>query len=164
MSMRLNIAGKNILCQLILLLVLAAGGLSDGAEPDNRAVHWLTYREAMAAGQNQDKPILLHFTARYSGICRRMKRETYQDPKVIRYLNGYFAVAMVDVEDLPALARKYKAETLPMLWFLDSSGKPLTSINGEVGPQKMLRVTEYINDKIYEHTDYTTWLDKRTGR
>jgi len=148
----------------VLLLALIVGVLPASADEDNRVVNWLTYREAMSAGEAQDKPILLHFTASYSALTRKMRRETYQDPQVIRYLNGNFAVAMVDIAQLPSLARKFKVESVPVLWFLDAAGKGLTSIEGEVGPAKMLRVTEYINLKIYEHTNYDTWLDKRTAR
>lgn len=147
-----------------LLMVLSGSVAEVAGEPDNRAVNWLSYREAMDAGRDQGKPILLHFTSSYSEICRRMKRVTYRDRKVIRRLNASFAVALVDIERLPALARKYKVESLPVLWFLDASGKPLTSIAGEVGPEKLMRVTEYIDRKIYEHTDYNTWLDKRSTR
>jgi thioredoxin-related protein len=149
---------------LALLMAVILGTPTVAAEPDNRAVNWLSYREAMDTGRDQGKPILLHFTSSYSEICSKMKRETYQDRKVIRYLNAAFAVALVDIERLPALARKYQVESLPVIWFLDASGKPLTSIAGRVGPKKMLRVTEYIDKKIYEHTDYNTWLDKRSTR
>lgn len=148
-----------------LVAVLMLVGLASAQDsPDNRTINWLSYREAMAAGRDQDKPILLHFTASYSPLSRKMRVETYRDPQVIRYLNENFAVAMVDIEQLPSLARKYKVESLPTLWFLDASGKALTSINGEVGARKMLRVAEYISEKIYEHTDYNTWLDHRKGR
>ncbi len=156
-------SGLLMMGMLAAMLVAGATVVSAQDEEDNRAVNWLTYREAMHAGQSEGKPILLHFTAGYSPICRKMKLETYKDRQVIRYLNRNFAVAMVDIETLPSLARKYKVESLPTLWFLDPEGKALTSINGEVGPQKMLRVTEYIREKIYETTDYKTWLDKRSG-
>jgi len=149
---------------LVLLLVLVAGTVPAAAEDDNRAVTFLTYREALATGQSQNKLILLHFTAAHSEICRQMNRKTYGDRKVIRFLNEKFAVAFVDIERLPALARKYGVESLPVLWFLDASGRALTSIKGEVGPQKMLRVAEYIDQKIYEHTPYNVWLDKRHNR
>jgi thioredoxin-related protein len=149
---------------IILLLGLAAAVSAAAAEPDNRAVEWLTYREAMDRGAGLDRPILLHFTASYSSLCRKMKRETYRDRRVIRYLNENFAAAMVDIEQLPSLARKFDVEALPTVWFLDASGKPLTAVAGEVGPDKMLRITEYVREKIYEHTDYQTWLDKRHGR
>ncbi len=149
---------------LALLLVVMASAAPAAAAEDNRAVNFLTYREALDTGLSQNKPILLHFTAAHSEICRQMKRDTYGDRKVIRFLNENFAVAYVDIERLPALARKYQVESLPVLWFLDAAGKPLTSIKGEVGPQKMLRVTEYIDQKIYEHTPYKVWLDKRHSR
>ncbi len=71
---------------------------------------------------------------------------------------------MIDVGEVPSLARKYGVKSAPVLWFLDAQGKRLTSIEGEVGPEKMLRVAEYISEKIYEHTDYNTWLDQRSRR
>lgn len=155
-------AGALLLLILVAGVLPAASGLA--AEGDQPGVDWLSYREAMAAGQGQDKPILIHFTGPSSGICRKMMRETYNDKRVYRYLNEYFAATMIDVGEVPSLARKFKVESVPVLWFLDASGKPLTSIAGEVGPDKMLRVTEYINKKIYEHTDYETWLDKRSRK
>jgi len=51
-------------------------------------------------------------------------------------------------------------DSLPTLWFLDSQGKGLTSIEGYVGPEKLLRVLEYISTKAYEEVDYNTWLRK----
>ena len=155
---------QNLSGAVVLLLVLIAGLLPAQPEEDNRYVHWLTYREALAEGASQDVPILVHFTASLSGLCRKMKRETYQDHKVISYLNEHFAVTMIDVGEVPSLARKYGVKSAPVLWFLDAKGKRLTSIEGEVGPEKMLRVTEYISEKIYEHTDYNTWLDQRSRR
>jgi len=154
---------RRVLAGLLSVLLLAGLALAQEGQ-DNRSVNWLSYREVMAAGRDQNKPILLHFTASYSPLGRKMQVETYTDPQVIRYLNENFAVAMVDIEQLPSLARKYKVESLPSLWFLDASGKALTSINGEVGAQKMLRVAKYISEKIYEHTDYNTWLSHRKGR
>ena len=149
----------------VLLLVLAAFTVVRAdEEPDNRFVDWLSYNEALATGQGRQVPILLHFMAGWSDAHRRMMREIYTDPKVVRYLNENFAVAQVDIERLPSLAKKFKVESVPTVWFLDADGRPLTAVNGEVGPEKMLRITEYVNKKIYLHTDYQTWLDKRRGR
>lgn len=147
-----------------LAALVPAGPARAADQEDNRAVWWLTYREALDTAAAQDKPVLLHFTASYSGLCRKMKRETYADRKVIRYLNGNFTAAMVDIERLSALADKYNVDSLPTIWFLDASGKPLTAVEGEIGAEKMLRIAEYITEKVYLHTDYQTWLDKRKKR
>ena len=93
-----------------------------------------------------------------------MLKETYTDPKVIRYLNENFTAVMVDTEKLPSLARKYRVEGLPTLWFLDSRGKGLTSIEGFVGPDKLLRVLKYVGTKAYEEVDYQTWVRKHSAR
>ncbi len=158
-NLRLRLFGLGL-----LLAVLVGSVVPATAEPDNRSVHWLTYHEAIAAGRDHDKPILLHFAMVQSKICKDMKRDTYSDVNVIRYLNRNFAVAMINPDQLPSLASKYNVESQSVLWFLDSSGKALTSIDGAVGPKKMLRVTQYIHEKIYEHTDYNIWRDRRSTR
>jgi len=149
---------------LSVLLLVVVGVLPAGAEDENRAVNWLSYREAMATAEREDLPILLHFTGSYSSICRKMRRETYGDRHVVPFLNEKFVVAMIDIEKLPSLARKYQVKDVRAVWFLDATGKPLSRIDGEVGPEKMLRVGQYISEKIYEHTNYDTWLKKRPSR
>ncbi len=155
---------RNSLSAVILLLVMVAGAGPVEAEEDNRAVHWLTYRQAREKGTREDVPVLVQFSSSQSGVWRKMKRETYKDRKVIRYLNENFSATTIDVSEVPSLARKFKVESAPVLWFLDAKGKRLTRIDGEVGAEKLLRVAEYISKKIYEHTDYDTWLDRRSRR
>ena len=89
-----------------------------------------------------------------------MQKETYTDAKVIRFIEENFAAVMINTETLPSLARKYSVASLPTLWFVDSKGKALTSIKGFVGPEKLLRVLEYVATKAYEEVDYQTWVRK----
>ncbi|MEN8007521.1 MAG: thioredoxin fold domain-containing protein [Candidatus Krumholzibacteriota bacterium] len=151
---------------IILLIVSLSAAAALGAEEkeDNRAINWLGFNEALSQGRDFDKPAFLHFTAPWCKWCKKMQRETYKDPKVIRYLNENFTAVMIDTEKLPALARKYRVESLPTLWFLDSQGKGLTNIKGYVGPEKLLRVLEYVSTKAYEKVDYQTWVRKHSAR
>lgn len=151
---------------LAAAFLATAGGLALAAddEADNRAIAWQGYNEAMAAGRDFDKPIFIHFTAPWCKWCKKMQKETYTDPRVIRFMNENFAPVTVDTEKLPSLARKFKVESLPTLWFLDSQGKGLTSIKGYVGADKLLRVLEYVSTKAYEEVDYQTWVRKHQAR
>lgn len=145
-----------------LLLLLFVGGAEAATDEDRevefRSITWLGYNEALALGRDFDKPVFLYFTANWCSWCKKMQKETYTDPKVIRYLEENFVAVKIDTGKLPSLARKYNAKSLPTLWFLDSQGKGLTSINGFVGPDKFLRVLQYIATKSYEELEFETWM------
>lgn len=149
---------------VVLLMAAACTVLAEDDEPDNRAINWQGYSEAMSRGRDFDKPVFIHFTAPWCKWCKKMQRETYTDRRVIKYMNENFAMVMIDTEKLPTLARKFRVESLPTLWFLDSKGRGLTSIKGYVGPDKLLRVLEYVGTKAYEDVDYQTWMRKHPSR
>ena len=149
----------------ILLLIVSVSPAAAAEEDGNlRSITWLGYNEALSQGRDFDKPVFLHFTAPWCKWCKKMKKETYTDPKVIRFMAENYVAVMIDTEKLPSLARKYGVTSLPTLWFLDSRGKSLTSIEGFVGPEKLLRVLEYVSTKAYEEVDFQTWVRRRPPR
>lgn len=151
-----------VLAALLLALPVAAAGEED--EEKIKSITWLGYNEALSQGRDFDTPVFIHFTAPWCKWCKKMQAETYTDPKVIRFMAENFAAVMVDTEKLPSLARKYQVESLPTLWFLDSQGKALTRIEGYVGPDKLLRVLEYVSTKAYDEVDYDTWVRRNKKR
>ena len=157
---------RYILPAVFLLAVSFSAAVAETAEKQEepRSITWLGYNEALAQARNFDKPVFVHFTAPWCKWCKKMQRETYTDPQVIRFMDENFIAVMVDTEKLPSLARKYRVESLPTLWFLDSQGKALTNIEGFVGPDKLLRVLEYVGTKAYEEIDYQTWVRKHSAR
>ena len=159
-------SARYILPVILLLAVSCSAAIAETAEKrkELKSITWMGFNEAQAKGRDFDKPVFVHFTAPWCKWCKKMQRETYTDPKVIRFMDeNYFAV-MVDTEKLPSLAGKYQVESLPTLWFLDSRGKALTNIQGFVGPDKLLRVLEYVSTKAYEEVDYQTWVRKHSAR
>jgi thioredoxin-related protein len=149
---------------LLLLgaLLAAAPVAAEEEKPDNRSLNWESYREASERSRREGKPLMIHFTARWCRWCTKMKLETYADRKVIRYLNEHFAMAMVDTDKLPALARKYRVEELPTLWFLDPAGKRLTRYPGFIGAARLLPLLEFIATEAYTEHDYDDWLKSRS--
>jgi len=157
--------GRFVLPALCLFLLPALfPGAAAAQEGDVRGINWVEYSEGLAQGRDLGKPLFIHFTAAWCHWCKKMQKETYTDPEVIRYLTENFAAVTIDTEKLPALAGKYGVKSLPTLWFVDAQGKGLTSIQGYVGPEKLRRVLEYVSTKAYEDVDYQTWVRKHPSR
>ena len=157
---------KTRLTLTCLTLMLWLPGLllagQEGSHQTSRAtIPWQSYHAALASAKADSKPVLLHFTTNWCKGGKAMKRETYGNPKVARYLQENFACGWVDTEKQTGLAKKYKVNGLPTLWFLDSRGKSLTSVDGFLGPEKMLLVLKFINTKAYESMSYEDWKENR---
>ncbi len=155
--------------QILLALLLAFPALALGGGEEKKkdkfpVVPWQAYHPAMETGKVESKPIFLHFTNGRSGSSESMNRETYSNPKVARYLRENFATGWIDMEVYPALGKKYKVGTSLTLWFLDSSGRALTSVDGFLSAPKLMLVLEYIKTKAYQNISYEDWKDKRPRR
>jgi|GEM_PF-2805045 len=147
----------------VLLAAVPLAMADDQKGDDLKSISWGGYNEGLAMGREFNRPVFIHFTARWCKWCVKMQNETYSDPRVISYMADHFAAVKIDTEQNPTLARKYNVESVPTLWFLDSSGKGLTSINGFVGPDKFLLVLEYIATEAYEELDYQTWARRHSS-
>ena len=84
-----------ILLVILLLVVSVSAPAVAEQEKDLRSITWLGYNEGMAQGRDFDKPVFLHFTAPWCKWCRKMKKETYTDPRVIRFMTENYTAVMI---------------------------------------------------------------------
>jgi thioredoxin-related protein len=157
--------GPTFLAVILLLAVLVSVAVAgEESEEKFRSITWLGYNDALAKARDFDKPVYLHFTAKWCKWCVKMQDETYTDPRVIRFMSENFYAVMIDTEKNPALARKFGVSGLPTLWFLDSHGQGLTSVDGYMTPDTLLRILEYVSTKAYEEIDYEKWVHKHHSK
>ncbi len=71
---------------------------------DNSAVNWLTWDQAIkqleadkAAGK-KGKKIFVDVYTDWCGWCKKMEKETFQQPKIAQYLNQHFYPVKLDAE------------------------------------------------------------------
>jgi len=90
-------------------------------------------KAAVEQATQQGKPVMLVFSADWCPFCRQLERETLTDGEVAR-LAQQFVVFRVDMtsSSLPPetaeLAKKYGAEGLPTVAFVDSRGEWLQDL------------------------------------
>lgn len=150
-----------LLTVLISLLYLGCASKGNDTRKTQVKVPWQSYHQAMATGKGEAKPIVLHFGTDWNSASEKMKLKTYGNYDVAKYLQKYFATGWIDVEEYPALGKKYQVDGLPTIWILDSEGKTLTNVDGYLGPEKMLLILEFINTRAYENMSYIQWKDRR---
>lgn len=158
---------RKIMIGLVLLMAFLAVGCAsqnNSAKSNLPRVPWLRYHPAMATGKEESKPILLHFTTEWNKGSQSMELETYGNFEVAEYLGENFAAGWIDTEQYPGLAKKYNVNGLPTIWFLDSEGKTLTSVDGYLGPERMLLILEFIKTRAYDEMSYEAWKDQRSRR
>ena len=96
-------------------------------------------KTAILQAIDEGKPVVLVFSADWCPFCRRLERETFTDGEVARLAKD-FAVFRVDMTsstpppEMVELAKKYGAEGLPTVAFLNARGewvKDLTLVGYE---------------------------------
>ncbi|WP_439505487.1 protein-disulfide reductase DsbD family protein [Sediminibacterium sp.] len=116
-------------------------------------VAYFTLEEGMAAAKALNKPIMLDFTGHSCANCRKMEKEVWKDPEVLKRMKENFVLVSLYVDestDLPVKEQYTKKDgdrvitegdknldyeitqfgfnAQPLYMFLDLNGKPLSSI------------------------------------
>lgn len=100
--------------------------LPPGNRPDrNRrtSIQWRSdIRSANRESADTGLPILIKFSATWCGQCKRMKRETFTDPKLISMINECFIPIEVDTDRNEQLARQLRIESVPTTLVISPQG------------------------------------------
>lgn len=100
-------------------------------------IKWMTYSEkSFYEAQQQNKPIFLHITVKWSCYCNSFNKEYLQDPGIGDFINENFIPILVDAEERPDINSIYQKASyligqgsgLPLNIFLTAEGKPFTAI------------------------------------
>src|SRR6266852_6849 len=76
----------------------------------HQPIRWHEWGEAaLAAAQQQNKPVLLDIGAVWCHWCHVMDRESYENPEVAQIINEHFIAVKVDRDERPDVDSRYQA-------------------------------------------------------
>lgn len=84
---------------------------------------------ALAKAKQENKLIVLDFSAKWCAPCQRMVREVFPDPRVVGLLEG-FVFLTIDTDEYPALAQKFDVVGMPDIRILSPEGKEIRQVLG----------------------------------
>lgn len=131
------------ICHVLIVLFCFSTWLPDSAVAAER-INWHTYDEGVALGKTEKKKVFLHFYANWCFFCRKMAKETLQDPSVVSYLNKNFISIRVDCDKDRKTASMYGVRALPSTWLLTEKGERIGHVPGYIAPDRLLSILKQI--------------------
>ena len=140
---------------VLLITTLAVGiayvSYARNAGGDDRIKWRYSYNQAVIEAEENDKPLLVYFTADWCGPCKQMKTWVFSDKSVAESIELAFVPVKVDLssEGLPDqyLADKYNVTGIPTLLTLTTTGSPISISSGSMTKDQLM-----------------AWLDTATER
>ncbi|HSH00687.1 MAG TPA: thioredoxin fold domain-containing protein, partial [candidate division Zixibacteria bacterium] len=134
-----------------------------GAAEATEGIVWLQYEDGLKKAFESEKQILIDFTTKTCGWCRRMEREAFVDSQVVDYVNAHFVPIKVwgdsprelEIDGFTTsemrIAREiYRVRGYPTFWFLESDGKKIGQQPGYQQPNQFISLLEFVKERKYE--------------
>ena len=135
----------------------------DKQDAQASTINWMTFEEAVAAQKVNPKKIMMDAYTNWCGPCKLLDKNTFQDPKVVKYVNeNYYAVKFnaegnesitfkgktyTNPRYNPAKANSrnsshqlsgyYRIQAYPTILFLDEEANYLTPLKGYKTPKQL---------------------------
>lgn len=165
--MKLSAKITTYLLAITILAIAAAAGQN---KTEKSGLNWTSLEEAIEKAGKENKHVLLDIYTDWCHWCKKLDKETFNDPKVADVLNDMFALAKVNGESTDkvtykdqttngfGIARGFGVGGYPAIIFLDPKGDLLTKIPGFLDAEKFLPIAKYIGTTAYEKTEWEAYL------
>lgn len=144
----------------------------NGISQETHKVKWYSFEKAVKLNQENPKKILVDVYTDWCGWCKKMKKQTFNHPKIARYINKNYYPVRFNAEtdkkvefkgrtfskkeeggrrphDL-AIALLNGKMSYPSVAYLNGKNKLITTVPGFYGPKDYEPVLKYFAKDIYK--------------
>lgn len=93
----------------VMVMLLAAGGMSFSLISDppvtkkSGKIEWLSFEEGVERSLNENKKMFIDVYTDWCGYCKKMDRETFEDPEIAAFINENFIPVKFNAEQREAI-------------------------------------------------------------
>lgn len=115
--------------------------------PSNDITWTNNLESAQKLATNNDKNIMIFFTADWCSPCRIMKRQVFADNEVMKAIDSNIVPVEIDIDDPnnQELVKRYQAYATPTTIFIDSKGNVMDYAVGKVDKVNFLQILHKIS-------------------
>lgn len=170
---------RSIFTQISLLFLVFAGFSAHAQD-----IQWISWEEAVQLSQTDAKPkkIFVDVYTDWCGWCKKMDKNTFQDPEVSQYMQDNFYMVRMDAEGkdpieyqgktfkfVPSGRRGYHElaaallqgkMSYPTVVFLDEKVNMLSPVPGYQQVEPFMQIAKYFGDNIYKNKDWQSYAGK----
>ncbi|MCD4722730.1 MAG: thioredoxin fold domain-containing protein [Desulfobacula sp.] len=121
-------------------------------------IKWNTYEEGLSLAEKQNKKIFINFHAAWCTFCKKLKKTTFKNQKVIEYLNKYFINISVNSDKEKNTAKKFGVRGLPTLFFLKPNSNMITGRPGFLDAELFLKILKFIHTDNYQKMPFSEYV------
>jgi thioredoxin-related protein len=135
---------------------------SETVQEKKAQIQWLAFDDGLAQARSTKKPIMINFYTDWCVYCKKLERETLQDPEVARTLESSFIAIRLDAENGSArlsyrgksfsnveFSRYFGVTAFPSIAFLNDKGEAITMVPGFVPAPQFSVFLNYIRRECY---------------
>ncbi|MCX2679232.1 DUF255 domain-containing protein [Galbibacter sp. EGI 63066] len=144
-------------------------------------IKWMSWSEAIEKTDAEENPkkIFVDIYTDWCGWCKKMDKNTFNDPEVATYMNKTFYMVKMNAEgkeDIVYKDRTYKyisqgkkgyhelaaallqgRMSFPTVVFINEQQQLISPVPGYMKPEGFLKIAKYFGDDIYKTTSWTDY-------
>ncbi len=164
---------KYILTTLFLLILAFSITSFNTNDNVDETIEWISWEEAVKKTETDENPkkIFVDVYTDWCGWCKRMDKDTFQNPKVSEYMKEHFYMVKMDAEGkepitydgrtfnfVPSGRRGYHElaaallqgkMSYPTVIFLNEKRQLISPVPGYQKADAFLKIAKYFGDNIY---------------
>ncbi|MEF8810349.1 MAG: DUF255 domain-containing protein [Bacteroidales bacterium] len=147
-----------------------------GFTQQDTKVNWYSFEEAVKLNKENPKKILIDVYTDWCGWCKKMKKQTFNNPEIAQYINENYYPVRFNAETNKKVqfkgrifAKKEEGDrkphdlaiallngkmSYPSVAYLDGNNQLITAVPGFYGPKEYEPILKYFAQDIYKNKSY----------
>ena len=146
-------------------------------QTEKEKINWLTIEQAAAKLKIESKPVIIDLYTNWCYWCKVMDKKTYNNSKVISYINENFYAVKLNAETKDTINWKNKnfiynshnkvndfalyatrgQLAFPNTIIFGDSNQPPASVPGFMEPKEIEVILKYFGDEVYKKKDFNEY-------